>query len=163
VKRSAPLARKKPLKNSGPLKRRYPLKPRSLKNARDLELDYCKRLCRQVVLLRDGMRCRMDGKGPDDGRILQAAHILPTGKYPSMRFVLENIITLCAYPCHLGTGGWHNSPLAALAWAEQTLGADHLAKLRLLAEQRKGQRLDLKLERLYLERELSRYERRAAS
>lgn len=122
-------------------------------------------VCRATVLARDGYRCRMCGKSRDDGRVLQGAHILPKGSYRSMEFELENVITLCAYPCHLGTGGWHNDPTKAKEWCDQHLGDDFIPKLRQLAAMRKaaGWRLEVAGLTIYLKQKLEHYKANAPS
>ena len=118
-----------------------------------------KALFRAVVLERDGHRCRKCGSGkrPGRGGGLQAAHIYPQGSHPSMRFRLENAITLCA-SCHIyGRNAWHRHPKAALDWARRELGDDLLYKLDLITRVR-GNRLDKELTRIYLEGELRAYE-----
>src|SRR5690349_18574184 len=54
----------------------------------ELRCDY---LTKILVHRRDGERCVKCG-GHEH---LQAAHILPKGKYPLMRHVLDNLLSLC--------------------------------------------------------------------
>lgn len=64
---------------------------------------------REMVLERDGYACLWCGAT----KLLHAAHILPKGKYPRLRFEPENILTLCV-GCHLIKA--HKDPLAFAAW-----------------------------------------------
>ena len=47
--------------------------------------------------------------------MLQAAHILPKGKYPLLRYALENLLTLC-YRDHLEWA--HKDPIGFVHWIE---------------------------------------------
>lgn len=143
------------MKRGSWIRRRTPLARRSRKS---VALQPLKDLAREIVLARDGYRCRRCGRGKQPGRGggLQAAHIFPKGQWKGMEFDLDNIITLCAYPCHLGSGGWHKDPLEAQRWAAEHLGQDFLDRLRMTAMARQNQRRDLKLIRIYLEQEKAR-------
>lgn len=112
-------------------------------------------LLRKVVIARD-KGCLMAGTSPCSGP-LQAAHILPQGQFPSLRYELRNVVTLCARHHIYGGDAWHRSPLAAFEWAEIHFGKAHLECLRELALARKP-RSDLKAMKLFLEQELARYE-----
>ena len=138
---------------SGPLRRRKPL---ALVGKRGKTLGQLDALLRQVVLERDGHRCRKCGAGKLPGRAggLQAAHIKPKGAHPAMRYVVDNVLTLCAKD-HLFW--WHKDPTAAVAWAAQHLGQEHLDKLDMIARTRGRQRFDRELTRIYLEGELAYY------
>jgi len=67
-------------------------------------------LVRQLVLARDGC-CQRCGKTEN----LQAAHILPKGHYPRLRFELLNVIVLCIND-HLFFA--HKDPIGFAAWLE---------------------------------------------
>jgi hypothetical protein len=81
-------------------------KERSRKNA---ELDG---LVKRLVLARDGNACVRCGKKI----LLQAAHILPKGRYPRLRFETLNILTLCVYD-HLFWA--HKNPIEFTQWLEE--------------------------------------------
>lgn len=55
---------------------------------------------RKAVYARDGFRCRLCGRTDD----LNAHHVKTWARYPSLRFVVGNGITLCAI-CHLRVRG----------------------------------------------------------
>lgn len=86
--------------------RRTRLKPKSDKRRMMQELDL---LVRERVLVRDRHRCVKCGKSER----LQAAHILPKGRYPRLRFEAKNILTLCV-GCHLYWA--HKDPITFVAW-----------------------------------------------
>jgi 5-methylcytosine-specific restriction endonuclease McrA len=108
-------------------------------------------LLRDIVLYRDGHRCRKCGLGkrPGRGGGLQAAHIIPKGAHPALRYHLDNVILLHAYPCHLGW--WHKDPVAAVAWARSVLGNAHIDRLELLARIHGRSKGDRAATRIYLE------------
>lgn len=85
--------------------RRSPIRKRSAKARLISEAD---KLVRQLVMARD-RRCTRCGKTDR----LQAAHILPKGKYPRLRFELLNVVAMCV-GCHLYF--WHRDPLEARDW-----------------------------------------------
>ena len=68
-------------------------------------------LTRTLVLRRDLERCLKCG----GEKMLQAAHIFPKGKYPLLRYVLENLLTLC-YRDHLEWA--HKDPIGFTDWIE---------------------------------------------
>lgn len=102
-------------------------------------------LVRQIVLERDGYRCRRCG-GHDK---LQAAHVYPKGSHPAMRHVPANVLTLCQ-ACHLFW--WHRHPMAAAEWVRANLG-DLADQLRVMS-QRIHHKADRTLTRIYLEKVL---------
>ena len=55
------------------------------------------RMVRRQVLNRDGWRCRMCGRAA--GRF-EVDHIRPLHKAPEKAWDLENLQTLCPWPCH---------------------------------------------------------------
>lgn len=67
---------------------------------------------RAIILQRQGVNCLKCEKP----KPLQAAHILPKGHYPSMRFVLANVIGLCV-GCHLFWA--HKDPLGFTEWLDK--------------------------------------------
>lgn len=142
---------------SSPLLRRKALAQLGRKGKSRLQLDA---LFRAVILTRDGFHCRRcgNGKRPGRGGGLQAAHIKPVGTHPSMRFVVENALCLCA-SCHIfGKGAWHKGP--SPEWAEllqKHVGQETLDNLELWARTRSGQKIDKEATRIYLEGELAHY------
>lgn len=116
-------------------------------------------LVREIVLKRDGERCRKCGAGARGGRgfALQAAHVYGKGAYPSLRFKLENVLTLCQ-PCHYW---WHaqgfgreacDAPNVVRAWCVVAIGEKAMHALDLMAQTAgRGQKLDLEATRLFLE------------
>lgn len=82
---------------------------------------------RAACLLRDGYKCLMCGKTT----YLQMSHIYPKGKYPWMRFELDNVLCQCRF-CHLYI--WHRSPIDAYEWLHKTIPMKRLNKLRMLAQ-----------------------------
>jgi hypothetical protein len=138
-------------RSAEPMKR----KPIRRKSAGRKEQESLYGLVRQIILKRDGYACVMCGKGERQNRVLQAAHILPKGVYRNMRHELDNVISLCAYPCHLGTRGWHNDPIAARELIDYKFGTDYIPRLKLMADQRKTKKPDLKAVRLFLQQKLT--------
>ena len=129
-----------------PLKRKTRLRKVSKKRSDTRALD---QLCRDLVLARDGPRCRKchaESK-PGRGGALQSCHILPKGSYPALRWELDNLITMC-WSCHLGPRGWHKNPIEAAKWIEAEIGAEKLERLRVVGLSRT--RTDKKALRIYL-------------
>ena len=91
-------------------KRRNHVRKNITKERRVVELR-CDYLVKQLVHARDENRCLKCGSDGD----VQAAHILPKGKYPLMRFVLENLLSLC-YTCHLHWA--HKDPIGFTEWLD---------------------------------------------
>jgi hypothetical protein len=64
---------------------------------------------RAEVFERDGNKCvrcqRTDTLAP--------SHVYPKGKYPRLRFMVINILTMC-YGCHIHW--WHKNPIEASEW-----------------------------------------------
>lgn len=139
MKRSGPLRRKRKDRNvpafgsanerPKTLRRRMRIKRKSERAILETRLD---KMLHEIVVRRDGYKCRRCGHGPE-GRQLTAAHIMPKGQYPHMRYRLENVVTMCAYPCHLGARGWHNNPIASYDWAQNELGHALLIALGIAA------------------------------
>ena len=127
-----------------PLTRKTRLRKTSKRKADTRALD---QLCRDLVLARDGHRCRKCGKeaSPGRGGALQSAHILPKGQYPALRWELDNLLVLC-YRCHLHW--WHKSPIDAWMWVRSEIGAEKLERLRTIGLARS--RTDRKALRIYL-------------
>ena len=83
------------------------------KSERQRLIEQLDALVSRKVRDRDGWRCVRCGSKNNLG----AAHILPKGRYPRLRFEEYNLVTLCWLPCH--EGFWHKSPVDALIWLEQ--------------------------------------------
>lgn len=100
--------------------RRTPLRRKALKPKRGSAKRRTERLAkrrliremdaavRKVVFERDQrcVRCGTDKR-------LTASHVYPKGRYPQLRHVAINILTMCA-ACHLYW--WHRNPLEAAEW-----------------------------------------------
>ena len=83
-------------------------------------------LIRERILERDGRRCvRCGAEGS-----LAASHVFPKGKYPRMRFLEVNLLSLC-YGCHIHW--WHKDPIAAGEWFKKTY-PERLEVLRVLRD-----------------------------
>jgi len=72
----------------------------------EVRADY---LCKVLVHHRDGYKCLKCQSTAD----LQAAHILPKGKYPTMRHVMDNLLTLC-WRDHMEWA--HKDPIGFVDW-----------------------------------------------
>lgn len=86
-----------------------------------------RQLAREVVILRDGEKCRRCPKT----RYIQCAHIYPEGKYRAMAHELDNLILLCV-GCH--RFWWHLHPTEAAAWIVQVLGQEHMDRLLAMSQ-----------------------------
>ena len=82
-------------------------------------------LVRKLVLARDSYVCvRCNGTN-----VLAAAHILPKGHYPRLRFELLNVISLC-YRDHMHFA--HRDPVGFTAWLEEKYPG-RIEQLRIMA------------------------------
>lgn len=86
-----------------------------------------KRLRARVCFIRDDHKCVRCGRTDT----LAPAHIYPQGRYPRMKWMLPNIITLC-YACHIHW--WHKNPLEAAEWIKTVLPEDRLQQLKDLSK-----------------------------
>lgn len=102
-------------------------------------------LVRQFVFARDGNMCVVCKK---PSPTLQAAHILPKGRVPLLRFEPYNIMTMCLYH-HLHW--WHKDVLEAYNWFDATYPGK-MENLQIMA--RTAPRLDMKLLRIVLQKEV---------
>lgn len=93
------------MKRGKPMKRSR-IKAKSSKRKQKQALDLS---LKAEMLERDGYMCVRCGKGHS----LQASHVYPKGRYPSLRHNLNNVLTLCN-GCHLFW--WHRNPLEAADW-----------------------------------------------
>lgn len=109
-----------------------------------------------MILLRDHARCRVCGreKRPGSAGAIYAAHILPKGQYPALRYELLNVLAMCYYH-HMEW--WHKNPTEAWEWLTTELGEGAVARLRLWSKTRK--KADRGAERLYLTAERDRLAR----
>lgn len=105
-------------------------------------------LLHRLLELRDGscLRCR---KTP-----FQMSHIFPKGRYRSMEFDPDNVKALC-WSCHWW---WHKSPLEAHEFLSRIMSKERLDRLRLASQT--ARKVDLKLQKLYLESEIKKLEKR---
>lgn len=109
--------------------------PRSkaTKARRSLMLE-CDRLVREQVFARDGFKCVRCG----GDKHLHAAHVLPKGSHPRMRFMPINVLTMCLHD-HIF---WcHKDPLAFTEWFKQKYPERYI---ELLIWDRQAPKIDLK-------------------
>ena len=137
MKRSAPLAR------TSELRSRSRLPAKSKKPGYAHQKKALDALCRQIVFKRDP-KCQRCGK-VENG---QWCHV-SSRRYIALRWRLENSLRLCA-GCHLW---WHHRPLEAVTWFKATF-PQRAHKIELLSSV--PQKVDLELERLYLEAEAAK-------
>lgn len=107
----------------------------------------CYALLRQILSLRDGERCFRCGKTER----LQMSHIYPKGRYRSMEMEPYNLQLLCVV-CHLFW--WHKNPVEAHEWLQAVWPKEWLSRLKLMSQT--NSKLDLGLQRLFLEDELKK-------
>jgi len=110
---------------------------------RGLRLKDLDKILHEVILTRDGHRCRKCNAPPQPGRgnALQAAHVYGKLAHPAMRYYLPNVITLCQR-CHFGW--WHKVGFGREAapnnevrdWCVLTLGPDYMQALDAMAGER---------------------------
>lgn len=122
-------------------------------------------LLREVVLARDGEKCRRCGAGKE--KVLQAAHIYGKGTHGSMRYLVDNVLVLCK-PCHYW---WHSKGFgreAALRnevreWCVAELGVAHMTGLDIISsyKPRKRKVFDAKLVEYRLRSELAKLRKSA--
>ena len=112
-----------------PLKRKPSKKTkRTAQQKRAMEKRKCIRECdaivRALALARDG-GCVVCGSKDN----LQVSHIYPKGKYPLMRFDLDNVEIRCAGHHKFLRGSPHGDPAGFAEWLA-TLPEERLARLR---------------------------------
>lgn len=80
-------------------------------NNRKLRNSYKTRLWREKVFKRDNWTCRGCGarSGKNKKVYLEAHHIMSWSKFPKLRFIIKNGITLCK-SCHKETDTFGNKP-----------------------------------------------------
>ncbi len=103
-------------------------------------------LTKILVHWRDGEKCLKCGTSEQ----IQAAHILPKGKYPTMRFALDNLLTLC-WRDHMEWA--HKDPIGFVDWIE-AVWPGRIERLRISARMKRL--LDLKELLIVLESEVER-------
>ncbi len=100
--------------------KRTPIRRKTTHRKQCQELDL---YVREKVFERDGWKCVKCGKV--DKLSLQCAHVYPKGKYPRLRFEMDNLLALC-YACHMHWA--HKDPIAFASW----FAANYPEKLRKL-------------------------------
>ena len=108
-------------------------------------------LLHNAVVSRDGGKCRKCGSLTR----LSAAHIYSKGKHRKMRYILENVITLC-YRCHIHWA--HKEPIEFTEWIQSELGEAEYQRLRLRANYVDKSILDYNLIKVFLEAKIKEYE-----
>ena len=83
-------------------------------------------LLREACFARDGYKCIRCGKTER----LAPSHIYPKGRYRKMRWILDNVLTMC-FGCHIHF--WHKNPIEAHEWLQTAIPKERLDKLRLCA------------------------------
>jgi hypothetical protein len=101
---------------------------------------------RKIVFARDGNVCVVCGK---PSPTLQAAHILPKGRYPRLRFDPFNVLAMCFHD-HMAR--WHKDPMWAAAWMEGRYPGRYDL---LLFMARSAAKIDVKLLRIVLQAEVA--------
>lgn len=127
--------------------RRRRLRKRAL-HSMDKQLDA---LCREIVMRRDGGVCRWCGKGSD--AVLQIHHIRTKGAHKELRWEISNLLLLCR-GCHMFKAHSRDSEIPA-QWYRANLPKGTLEHLEMLAQVRKGKKLDKAAVKLWLESQLT--------
>lgn len=134
---------------------------------RGMNLRMLDRLLREVVLRRDGNKCRFGVQclfirshgTTGRGHALQAMHIYGKGAHPALRYELKNVVAGCQ-PLH---HWWHQNGFGREAedrdnlvrkFCIETLGKDYMDHLDMLSQVRKGANSDNAAIKLMLEAEL---------
>lgn len=73
-----------------------------------------------------------------------------------MEFEPENVKALC-FSCHLVW--WHKNPIEAGEWLKTVLPKERIDRLKMMSNTYMG-KLDFRLHKLFLEKEIKRYENR---
>lgn len=85
-------------------------KKQKAKKAKDLELKY-------QIHERDGWQCVVPTKYRNHGGALQAAHVYSKGRWPNLRHVAENLLSMCwSHHFHWA----HKEPLEFTDWWRAT-------------------------------------------
>lgn len=99
--------------------------------------DRLRELWSEVVRTRDGFKCQRCGRTKEQGFQIDAAHILPVGSYPNLKFVVANGISLCTIPDHRWFDqhrGGRDHDGESDNWVKGIIGIDRYAKLLVLAK-----------------------------
>lgn len=118
------------------MKRKKAIRRKS--NKRKL-MQECDLLVKELVHERDGWKCVADGECGVRcaGRPVQAAHLLPKGKHPRIRWMPDNLLSLCFFHHIIWA---HRDPLAFAAFVGRKYpGLEE--RLRELAE--RAEKVDL--------------------
>lgn len=110
------------------------------------------KLLREILLKRDKVCLRCGA-----AERLQAAHIYPKGLNRKMEYDDKNLLLLC-WRCHMHF--FHKHPIAAHEWLESILTRQRLDYLKLRANTVDKSVFDYQLEKLYLESQLKKYEKK---
>ena len=73
------------------------------KSVRGKLLSECDNLHLQILRRERGLKCQICGR---EDKNVGRFHILPTGKYPRLRYCGKNVLIGCWFPCH---NDWHSS------------------------------------------------------
>lgn len=118
----------------------------------------CKELWRWIVKARANWKCEICGK--KDGK-LDAHHFFTKGGHKHMRFDIENGIALCFTHHTGGKEGAHHDPVFTDKILGRIPGYKQIRTEKwyqsLILKSQNKQKLDLKLEKLYLEQEAKKY------
>jgi hypothetical protein len=110
---------------------------RKNRGALAIRRDRLRELWSEVVRTRDGFKCQRCGRTKEEGFQIDAAHILPVGSYPNLKFVVANGISMCTIPCHRWfdqNRGGRNHDGEGATWVKGVIGIDGYAKLLVLAK-----------------------------
>ena len=86
-----------------------------------------KKLRAQACFKRDGHKCLRCGATSG----LSPSHIYPQGRYPRMKWELDNVKTLC-WACHIYF--WHGNPMEAKEWIKTVVAPERLARLKKMSQ-----------------------------
>lgn len=73
-------------------------------------------LCRKIVYIRDGGKCKRCHKTVS-GKNAHTSHVIPKSKSSLLRHDLINLDLMCLY-CHINW--WHKNPIEAAKWFHAT-------------------------------------------
>jgi len=110
-------------------------------------------LAGRIVKTRAGYRCERCGRGGADGNggVVLHCHHIYTRSIKRMKWLLLNLICLCQ-GCH---HWWHEVAQGGEQWdwLVEKFGGERLRRLQMIKAQRGQKNPDLKLTKLYLDRE----------
>jgi len=86
---------------------------------------------------------------------LQMSHIYPKGRYRKLEFDPDNVKYLC-WNCHFNF--WHKEPILASEWLNTVIPKARLDRLRLRSQTSGDGSRGYKLNKLYIENEIKKYE-----